>query len=81
MGAKGCRHVRITGSGGRSEHELEHEYGTDDEDYYRILATGSATHGLHFDKGCSNIEINHVETHSNGHSGIVVWTYPRCGGN
>jgi len=76
IGGKGCRHIRVTGS---SSSSLGGSGGGGNS--MGIVATNSATHGIHFDEGCSDIEVDHIETHSNGYAGIVIRTYPRCGGN
>ena len=77
IGGKGSRYVRLTGSssvGGGSGG------GSSGDSKYGIVSTNSATHGVHFDEGCSDIEVDHIETHTNGYAGIVIRTYPRCGG-
>jgi len=75
IGGKGSRYIRLTGSssvGGGG--------GSSGDSKYGIVSTNSATHGVHFDEGCSDIEVDHIETHTNGYAGIVIRTYPRCGG-
>ena len=47
---------------------------------YGFVVRNSKSHGVHFDEGSSDIEIDHIETSDNDYGGIVVRTYPRCGG-
>lgn len=47
---------------------------------YGFEIKGSKDHGVHFDEGSSDIEVDGIETHSNNYAGISIRTYPRCGG-
>lgn len=67
INGKGCSHIHLSGAG-------------DPSIMYGIVSHDSSSHGVHFDEGSTFITIDHVETYSNNYGGIVVRTYPRCGG-
>ena len=63
----GSRHIHFTGSG-----HPDYKYG--------FVFTGSRSHGMNWNEGSSNIEIDHIETYDNNGVGVGIKSYPRCGG-
>ena len=63
-----------------NESRYIHITGTGSKDTYGIVQTGANIHGVNFDSGSSDIEVDHMEIYKNGYLGIAARTYPRCGG-
>jgi hypothetical protein len=58
-----------------------HVTGTGDPSVrYGIEQRNANLHGVSFDYGATDIEIDHLEVHHNGYLGIGVQAYPRCDG-
>ena len=55
--SKGSRFIHLSGNG-------------DPSIKYGFVMRGAKSHGVHFDEGCSDIEINNVETYDNNYGGM-----------
>ena len=57
---KGSRYIHLSGAGDASIK-------------YGFVMRGAKSHGVHFDEGCSDIEINNVETYENDYAGMFCF--------
>ena len=56
----GSKHIHLSGAG-------------DPSVKYGFVMRGARSHGVHFDEGCSDIEINNVETYENEYAGMICY--------